>query len=298
MIDTNQGSALRSLKSKIALITGATGGFGVILADKFMKMGASLILLARDGAALERITQQLSSGLSPNQKIQCVVADLKEKEILPGLIVSLLDQIGVPDILINNAGMLGPVGPACENNWQEWEETIAVNFLAPVALIRILLPPMIKRGSGKIINISGGGATTPRPNFTAYGCSKAAIVRFSETLAEELRGTGVTVNCIAPGALNTRMTQTVVNVGSEVAGIKEYSNALKLTQENDTKTIKRAADLAVFLASSASNGITGKLMSAVWDPWETLSEHLEELERTDIYTLRRIVPKDRGMDWG
>lgn len=298
MIMANQESRLRPLKSKVALITGATGGFGSALADKFMRAGASLILLARNKSALGNLTQQLSSGLSESQEVHFIVADLKALGNLPALVISLFDQFGVPDILINNAGILGPIGPMWKNNWQEWEETMTVNFLGPVVLIRASIPEMIKRGSGKIINISGGGATAPRPNFTAYGSSKAAIVRFSETLAEELRGTGITVNCIAPGALNTRMTQSVVNVGSEVAGVKEYSSALRLTQENNTKTMKRAADLAVFLTSSAGDRITGKLISAVWDPWERFSENLDELNRTDIYTLRRIVPKDRGMDWG
>lgn len=298
MAVSNKKFALRSLKSKTVLITGATGGFGRILAENFIKAEAGLLLLGRNKRALEELSQHLSSNFHSNRKIHFFVVDLKNVIDLQRLTFSLIDQFGVPDILINNAGIIGPIGRAWENNWQEWEETVKVNLLAPVTLMRILLPRMIKRGTGKIINISGGGATAPRSNFTAYSCSKAAIVRFSETLAEELKGTGVTVNCIAPGALNTGMTQSVVNIGSEAAGIKEYTSALKLTQEKDTKTIKRAADLAVYLASSASDGITGKLISAVWDPWEELSEHLEEIERNDIYTLRRIVPKDRDMLWG
>jgi NAD(P)-dependent dehydrogenase (short-subunit alcohol dehydrogenase family) len=297
VIVANQESTLTPLKSKVALITGATGGFGSVLANRFVIAGASLILLSRNKGALENLVQQLPLGSSKNQWGHFAEADLKALGDLPELCVSLINRFGVPDILINNAGIQGAIGPLWKNNWQEWEETIKVNFLAPVVLIRAFIPEMIKRGSGKIINISGGGATAPRPNFTAYSCSKVAIVRFSETLAEELRGTGVTVNCIAPGALNTRMTQRVINAGRE-AGEKEYSRAVRLTQENDIKTRRRAADLAVFLASSASDGVTGKLISAVWDPWERLCEHISELESTDIYTLRRIVPKDRGMDWG
>lgn len=298
MKEANKKSISRPLKSKTALITGATGGFGRVLADKFVRAGASLILFGRNKNLLKNLHQQLSSGLSKDQEIYLIEGDLKTIGDLPKLAAFYMNRLGVPDILINNASIVGPIGSVWKNSWSEWNETITVNFLAPVVLIRAYIPEMVNRGSGKIINISGGGATGPRPNFAAYGCSKAALVRFSETLAEELRGTGITVNCIAPGALNTRMTQSIVNVGGEEAGKNEYSTALRLRQENDTETIKRAADLAVFLASSVSDRVTGKLISAVWDPWKELPEHLEELDRTDVYTLRRIVPKDRGMDWG
>lgn len=287
----------KSLSFKTILITGATGGFGSTLATNFAKAGADLVLLGRNRRALEILIQRLSSDLGQNQKAQSIVADLKALDDIPQVVTSLFDQFGVPHILINNAGIQGPIGRAWENNWQAWRETIVVNFLAPVALCRAVVPKMLERGNGKIINISGGGAATPRPNFTAYSCSKAAIVRFSETLAEELRGTGITVNCIAPGALNTKMTQAVLDAGSKLAGEKEYKGAFQLNLKSDL-VMTRAADMVVFLASSACDGITGKLISAVWDPWETLPEHIEELNKTDIYTLRRIVPKDRGMEWG
>lgn len=291
-------STLKPLKSKTALITGATGGYGKALSCNFIKAGASLVLIARSRSALESLAHQLSFGLFANQEIKFFVADLRILKTISELVNSLIDQFGVPDIVINNAGIQGPIGRVWENSWSEWEETMTVNLLAPVVLTRALLPKMITRGSGKIIYISGGGATAPRPNFTAYSCSKAAIVRFSETLAEELKDTGITVNCIAPGVLNTKMLQTVLDAGPELAGEKEYDKALQLNNNKDDSVITRAADAAVFLASSASDRITGKLISAVWDPWETLPKHIDELDNTDIYTLRRIVPKDRGMAWG
>jgi 3-oxoacyl-[acyl-carrier protein] reductase len=156
---------------------------------------------------------------------------------------------------------------------------------------------MAKTGRGKVINLSGGGAASPRANFTAYATAKAGLVRFSETLSEETRDAGVDVNCIAPGAMDTEMLSEVVKAGAAAAGQKEYDLALKVSKTAGN-SLERAAALCVFLASEASDGITGKLISAIWDPWETLAEHLGELQKTDIYTLRRIVPKDRGMNWG
>jgi NAD(P)-dependent dehydrogenase (short-subunit alcohol dehydrogenase family) len=155
---------------------------------------------------------------------------------------------------------------------------------------------MFEGRRGKIINLSGGGATGPRPNFSAYGTAKTALVRFSEILAYEVGDKNIQVNCIAPGAMNTMMLEAIRQAGPTKAGEAEYANAQ--SAENNAGLPEQAAELCCFLASSASNGITGKLISAIWDPWEKLSEHLADLKDSDIYTLRRIVPKDRGRAWG
>jgi 3-oxoacyl-[acyl-carrier protein] reductase len=159
------------------------------------------------------------------------------------------------------------------------------------------LPAFKTQKSGKIIQLSGGGATNPLPRISAYAVSKAAIVRFVETLAEEVKEDGIDVNAIAPGALNTRLLDEVLDAGPGNVGKSFYERALKQKQTGGTP-LEKGAELAVFLGSSRSNGITGKLISAVWDPWASLPEHLDELSGSDIYTLRRIVPKDRGKTWG
>ena len=174
------------------------------------------------------------------------------------------------DVLVNNAGMLTPIGKVWDNDWHAWEMTIRVNLLAPVELCRACVPWMSERRQGKIINISGGGATRPRPHFSAYATAKAGLVRFSETLAHEVRDRQVQVNCVAPGAMNTEMLQAVLRAGPEHVGALEYAEALKQAETGGTLP-QRAAELCVFLASAASDGITGTLLSAVWDPWESLA---------------------------
>ena len=164
-------------------------------------------------------------------------------------------------------------------------------------LCRAIVPYFKHRKYGKIIQLSGGGATNPLPFISAYAASKAGIVRFMETLAEETREDHIDINSIAPGALNTRLLDEVLNAGPEKVGQAFYERAMKQKEGGGTP-LKKSADLAVFLASPASDGITGKLISAVWDPWRNLSEHQQDLAHSDIYTLRRIVPRDRGMDWG
>jgi NAD(P)-dependent dehydrogenase (short-subunit alcohol dehydrogenase family) len=145
--------------------------------------------------------------------------------------------------------------------------------------------------------LSGGGATNPLPRISAYAASKAAIVRFMETLSEELRDFGIDVNSIAPGALNTRMLQEVLAAGPEKVGTVFFERSVKQKEAGGTG-LEPGAALAVFLASDASNGITGKLISAVWDNWAAWPSHLAQLSSSDLYTLRRIAGRDRNATWG
>jgi NAD(P)-dependent dehydrogenase (short-subunit alcohol dehydrogenase family) len=285
-----------SLTGRNCLITGATGGLGGPLARAFWSAGACVALTGRDAAQLDRLRGELALSAQGGQKVVAIAADLAG-----GGAVQLVDrveaQLGGLTVLVNNAAMQGPIGPAWENDLPQWERTIRTNLVAPFELCAAVLPGMLQRGRGKIINISGGGATSSRPHFSAYAASKAALVRLTEVLADETRGRGVDVNAIAPGAMNTRMTAEVVSAGAAKAGQDEYQRACKQAQSGGASP-ERAAALAVFLASAQSDGITGRLISALWDPWEELPGHLDEIRTSDIYTLRRIVPSDRGKDWG
>jgi NAD(P)-dependent dehydrogenase (short-subunit alcohol dehydrogenase family) len=155
---------------------------------------------------------------------------------------------------------------------------------------------MNRPGGASIINLSGGGATGPRANFSAYATAKAGLVRFSETIAEELKGCGIRVNCIAPGAMKTAMLQEVMLRGN-AAGSREATLASEVFAKGGA-SMDRVADLALFLASGVSKGLSGKLISAVWDNWEQWSHHRDELSQSDVYTLRRIAGRDRGFEWG
>jgi 3-oxoacyl-[acyl-carrier protein] reductase len=177
-----------------------------------------------------------------------------------------------------------------------WEAVVKLDLLVPVQLCRAAVPAMLRRGKGSIINLSGGGASGPRENFSAYASAKTALVRFTETLAAEVKPHRIRVNAMAPGAMNTSMMRETVTAGPERAGA-DYQRALQTVQDDSATTARRAAELCLFLASDASAGLTGRLLSAVWDPWQRLSEHICEIENSDLYTLRRIVPKDRGKEW-
>jgi NAD(P)-dependent dehydrogenase (short-subunit alcohol dehydrogenase family) len=285
------------LTDRIALVTGASRGLGRAIAAAFVDAGASVALVARPSSDLDAAAAALRGRASgTGQQVLTLPADLGRPDHAGDLVTRVLDRFGRLDVLVNNAGMTGPVGALDTCDWDDWTSTLAVNLLAPVALMRAAVRPMRAQGRGKIINISGGGATGPRVNFSAYAAAKSALVRVTETLAAELAGTGIDVNAVAPGAMNTRMLSDVLSAGPEKAGGDAWRKALE-QQASGGDSPERAAALVLFLASPESDGITSRLLSAVWDPWESLAARREELARSDIYTLRRIVPEDRGKDW-
>ncbi len=202
----------------------------------------------------------------------------------------LLDRFGRLDILVNSAGVNGPFGTVDEVDWPAWRAAFEVNFFGAVNLCRLALPHLRKTARGKIVLISGGGATAPLPKITAYGAAKAALVRYAESLALEL-GAAIDVNCIAPGAMKTQLTDEYLEKGKGVLPADFLARIEKLLADGGTPP-ERAADLAVWLASSGSDGLSGKLISAVWDPWPFDEGRRRALMAGDAYTLRRVVPKD------
>jgi len=282
------------MKIRFALISGGTRGLGESLVNRFWHAGFSLIVTARKEDDIQKVLNGLPK--RDDQKALAIPCDMGSPESIAEFINRVKWACPQLTVLVNNAAMQGPIGPLSENNFFVWQQALQVNLLAPVALCQGLIPLMTTSCGGSIINLSGGGATGPRANFSAYATAKAGLVRFSETIAEELRPTGIRVNCIAPGAMKTDMLAEVLSKAHE-AGEKEHSMASKVFEEGGA-SMERVADLALFLASDASKGITGKLISAVWDDWEHWPEHLSELSNSDAYTLRRITGRDRGFTWG
>ncbi len=284
------------LEGRTALITGSSQGLGLAIARAYVKEGANVMMCARNAELLDKAREEVSALGGPGQKVFAQVADVSREDDVKELMERTYTVFPRLHILVNNAGIYGPKGLVEEADWGGWVDAIGVNLLGSVLMCRAVLPHLKKHNYGKIVQLSGGGATSPLPRLSAYAASKAAIVRFAETLAEEVRDYGIDVNSVAPGALNTRLLDEVLDAGPEKVGTAFYERALKQKAQGGVP-LENGAALCVFLSSEASDGITGKILSAIWDPWKTLSGHLEELKDTDIYTLRRIVPGDRGKDW-
>ena len=285
------------LKGRRAIVTGASQGLGRAIARAYVEAGASLMLCARDEAMLLRTRAELAELAGPGQAVAARAADVSQPDDVQRLVESTLDTLGGLEALVNNAGVYGPMGAIDEIPWAEWLRAIDININGSVLPLRAVLPHFRQQRYGKVIQLSGGGATSPLPRITAYAASKAAIVRLTESVALDVRELGIDINSVAPGALNTRMMDELLAAGATAVGESFYARMKKLAGEGTTP-LEVGAALAVYLGSAASDGITGRLISAPWDPWGTLHQHRAELESTDIYTLRRIVPRDRGQDWG
>jgi NAD(P)-dependent dehydrogenase (short-subunit alcohol dehydrogenase family) len=263
----------------------------------YLKAGANVLLCARNLALLAEVKAELALVASPDQQILIQLADVSQADQTTALVETALKTFGRLDILVNNAGVYGPKGLLEEVSWEQWTRAIEINLYGPLLMCRAILPHFKANGYGKIINLSGGGATNPLPRLSAYAASKAALVRMTETLAEEVYEHGIDVNAVAPGALNTRLLDEVLAAGPEKIGAAFFERMKKIKADGGTP-LETGAGLCVYLGSAASDGITGRLISAVWDPWADLANYRAELNGSDIYTLRRIVPEDRGQSWG
>jgi len=287
----------KPLEGRTALITGGSQGLGLAIARAFVQAGAGVMICARDGELLEKARAELAGLASSDQTVVARAADVSQPEEVDELVLAALEAFPQLHILVNNAGVYGPMGLVEDVDWMAWVRAIEINVFGSILMCRAVLPHFKAHRYGKIIQLSGGGATNPLPRLSAYAASKAAIVRFAESLALEVKGGGIDVNAIAPGALNTRMMDELIAAGPEVVGQAFFERMKRIADEGGTP-LADGAGLAVFLASVASDGITAKLLSAVWDPWPRLPDHRADLDRTDIYTLRRVTPADRSLDWG
>lgn len=287
---------MSALSGRAALITGASQGLGKEIAAAFVRAGASVMICARDVAMIDAVRAELVAS-HPGATVLARTCDVSQPEQVGELVTAAIAAFPHLDILVNSAGVYGPKGLVEDNDWAAWVQAIEIDLYGVVLLARAVMPHLKRLGHGKFIQLSGGGATNPLPRLSAYAAAKAAVVRFCETLAVETTEHHIDVNCIAPGALNTRMLDEILEAGPTVVGTEFYQRAVK-QKASGGAPLDRGAALAVWLASAASDGITGKLISAIWDPWEELPEHVNDLKGSDIYTLRRIVPSERGKTWG
>ena len=276
------------------LVTGGSQGIGLAIADAFAAGGCDVAICGRT----EDVLRDAAAGLRARHadvRVHARAADVADEASVDALIADVVGELGGLDVLVANAGVYGPKGAIEGVDWDAWVEAIRINLLGVVYSARRALPALRRSARGKIVILSGGGATKPLPFLSAYAASKAGVVRFGETLAEELRPAGIDVNMVAPGALNTRLLDEVLAAGPQVVGEAFYASSLRQREQGGTP-LEVGAALCAFLGSRESDGITGKLISAPWDPWQRFAAERERLDG-DVYTLRRIVPEERGWSW-
>ena len=272
------------LKDRVALITGAGRGIGRAIALAYAKEGARLALAARTLSELEETAREAEALGALTHVVQ---VDVTNEEEVAEMVRQTVERFSTIDVLVNNAGAVGPVGPIHETDVAEWVRTIQVNVVGMYLCCRAVMPLMLRNDRGKIINLGGAGATIAWRSTSAYSTSKAAVVRLTEGIAFELQGSNVQANILGPGSIHTRLWEELRD-GAEAAGDSALFELGQRVTSGGGAPMDRAADLAVFLASDDSAQLSGRLISSVTEDLEALKPRIPEIMASDAYTVRRV----------
>jgi len=279
---------IKNMKNKIIVVTGGSTGIGLAVAKQLAFEGATIILVARNKEELESASKCLIELTHRQHYIYSLdVSDWENVSTFAEYIKTNWYKI---DGLVNCAGIHGPIGATVLLNPTDMINAIQVNLMGTLHMCVALSNLFNDEKRKKIVNFSGGGAVNPFPNYTAYSMSKAGVVRFTENFALEMAEYNFDVNCVAPGFVATRIHKQTLDAGAEIVG-KEYYERTVNQLKDGAVPAEKAAELVSFLLSSESDGITGKLISAIWDDWK--NENFQEILRSDkdFATLRRIDNK-------
>ena len=293
IISALEGENNMLLKDKVSIITGGSSGIGKAIAMAFAREGSNLVLASIIESELEAAKHEIKKNYPV--RVDTLLIDVTRPEDVDRTIKFTLAEYGTIDILVNCAGIYGPIGLITEIDAKKWIEAININLYGTFLCMRAALPTMMKNKKGKIVNMSGGGGASPLPRFSAYGTSKAGVIRLTESTAHEYQEYNIDINAIAPGAVNTRFLDQALAAG-DAAG-KDFTAKAIRQKEDGGVPPEKVAELALFLASEESNGLSGRLISLLWDNWKDSPRHLKEIMTSDIYTMRRIIPEERGHKW-
>ncbi len=213
--------------AETALVTGASGGIGLELTRILARDGYDIVAVARSGEKLAVLKDEIGSLYG--RKVTVVPADLSEE----GSVQTVSDAVGkagiTVDILVNNAGF-GDYGPFAECDWEKQDRMIRLNVLALSHLTRIFLPGMISRGKGRILNVASVASFEPGPLMSVYYSTKAYVLSFTESVSEEIRGTGVTATALCPGPTDTGFAKTANADGANIFKKSSSSDARSVAE--------------------------------------------------------------------
>jgi len=271
------------LLNKHIVITGGARGIGLTIAENCKQHGAKVTIISRSKEDLDQANQKLS--FIKDGTVNSVIADVSNKQSIESALFSAANKSGSIYGLICCAGIYGAIGPFVDSSIDDWEKGIDVNLKGTAYSIYYAYKHL-EKSDARIILFSGGGQG-PLENFSCYASAKGAIWRLTETLGAELAEKNVFVNSIAPGAVNTKFLDDLIQAGPEKVGQKFFEKSLKQKKDGGTSP-QKAADLCLYLLSKKSIGLWGKTLSAVWDPYSDFTD-LDVLSKSDIYSYRRVV---------
>lgn len=281
-----------SLLNRVAVVTGGGTGIGRVVCQALARHGAQIVVVGRRSETLHETVELLHGETGRSDVATGAQADVTVQDDIERVMALVDSRYGRVDVLVNCAAIQGPIAPFIDVDIDAWARTIETDLIGPARMARAVFPYMARQGSGCIVNFSGGGATSPRPNLSAYAAAKAGIVRLTETLAVEGRPFGIRIYAIAPGAINTAMLDEVIRAGSAAGGEYEAAVRRRATGGDSTAPIEK---LIVYLATGGDEGsLSGKLIAAQHDDWQDLAARGGAITSSDWYTLRRVDPSTLG----
>jgi NAD(P)-dependent dehydrogenase (short-subunit alcohol dehydrogenase family) len=275
-----------SLPAQVVVVAGASSGIGAALAKDLSAAGYRVFACSRN-------SHNLQAAFVDHPGVQYAVCDVSSVPAVVDFVAFVRQRAERVDVLINCAGGFGAIGSIEQIDADEWMRTVTNNLFGSFLTIKYFLPLLASSPAPQVINLSGGGAFSPFPNFSAYACSKAALVRLTETLAVELAPRGIAINALAPGFIATKTQETIITSGPERAGPVQFHRTARLLQQSygdagaaRMDTVRRCVRA---LLSPTYRGLTGKTISANFDPWdsESFREHIGDITRSELYTMRR-----------
>lgn len=271
------------------LVAGASAGIGAALVQALAGDGHRVAACARRLDALRRVTRDDTIARSRR-------CDIGEEREVQALFEWLAADGASLDALIVCAGAFGPIGPFEATDSAAWLGTLRANVFGAYLLAKHGLPLLERGRRRRIITFSGGGAFGTFPRYSAYATSKAAVVRLTECLADELRPRGIAVNAVAPGMVATEIHEATLAAGPERAGADHFDRTRAALQGSKAVPMSVPVECVRFLLSKDADGLTGKTIAANFDPWrdQRFRGHLAEIMESDVYTLRRINPPNLG----
>lgn len=267
------------LKGQVALVTGGGRGIGRTIAQILAVAGASVAVLSR---SVEELSETVRLVQQDGGRAAAYPADVTDAQAIRSAIRAIEESLGPVDVLVNNAGTPKPLAPFAESDVDEWWRGMEVNLLGPAICSRYVLPGMIARRRGSIINISSGAGAMAMTHFSSYVCGKTALVRFTECLALENKSHGIAVFAIAPGTVRTAMSEYSLN---SVEGQKFLPWFKRLFDEGFTVPPERPAELVLELASGRADALSGRFIS-IYDDLEQLIASAADLQQRNLHVLK------------
>lgn len=272
--------AYQEMTIRHAIVTGASRGLGHAVVERLANEGWTLSFGARTASRLRELEETIGCGHIG------IELDVSQEKSVESFFNEAVGRNGRPDAVVHCAGVYGPFGPTATIDTAEWVEALNTNLLGTFFVSRNALKLMDDSKGGSIVILSGGGATSPMPNISAYAASKAAVVRLTETLAREIRSPNLQINAVAPGIMATQMLDQVLSAGPELVG-QQYFEKMEGVRSRGEDSTEDALSLISFLLNNHIPDLSGRLVSAVWDDWRKWNEETSIFEDKDALTLRR-----------